>query len=203
MRYILVSASAVLICGNALFFAGLPQKQGNSSVVTATEMGVATTARIRYPANHYPTFALPTGEQWPVRSVLNTRHKMQFGDYLWNDVDVPSGPAFVRIDLSKQTLSLFRGGHEIGSTVVLFGTDGKPTPIGIFPVIAMARAHRSSLYDAEMPFMLRLTSDGVALHASHVREGSATHGCIGVPLAFAKLLYSQMRLGDRVLIVRS
>jgi lipoprotein-anchoring transpeptidase ErfK/SrfK len=51
-----------------------------------------------------------------------------------------------------------------------------------------------------MPFMLRLTADGVAIHASNVRKGWATHGCIGVPEFFARRLYAEMKLGDRVFI---
>jgi lipoprotein-anchoring transpeptidase ErfK/SrfK len=41
----------------------------------------------------------------------------------------------------------------------------------------------------------------VAIHASSVRRGSATHGCIGIPLAFAQLLFDQVARGDLVTIV--
>jgi lipoprotein-anchoring transpeptidase ErfK/SrfK len=53
-----------------------------------------------------------------------------------------------------------------------------------------------------MPYMMRLTNDGVAIHASDIKQGLATHGCIGVPLPFAKLLFAQAKLGDRVIITR-
>ncbi len=43
-----------------------------------------------------------------------------------------------------------------------------------------------------MPYMLRLTGDGVAIHDSKVEWGYATHGCIGVPVAFAKALFGVM-----------
>ena len=52
-----------------------------------------------------------------------------------------------------------------------------------------------------MPYMLRLTKDGVAIHGSNVREGWATHGCIGVPLDFARKLFSVARKGDLVVIL--
>jgi hypothetical protein len=157
--------------------------------------------RITYPPNQTPIMMLPDGQKRAVYSLLNIEHPMQFGDYLWNDDGIAAGPIWVRVDLAKQTLSVFRGGHEIGSAVILFGADDKPTPSGVFPVLEMARHHRSSLYDAEMPFMLRLTGDGVAIHASDVREGVATHGCIGVPLAFAQRLFDQIRIGDPVAII--
>lgn len=157
--------------------------------------------RITYPSGRYPVLTLPNGERHIVRSVLNIDGRMKFGDYQWHDLDVPPGPVWVRVDLSRQLLSVFRGGHEIGSAVILYGTDGKPTPTGVFPVLAKAREHRSNLYDADMPFMLRLTNDGVAIHASAVRRGSATHGCIGIPIAFAERLFAVVGRGDTVAII--
>ncbi len=157
--------------------------------------------RIRYPAGHYPILSSPDGGTHAVKSLLNERKPLRFGDYVWNDKGIPAGSVWVRVDLARQMLSVFRDGHEIGSAVVLFGTDGKLTPTGIFPVLAKAETHRSSLYDAEMPFMLRLTGDGVAIHASTVRQGSATHGCIGIPFDFARLLFKQVQRGDQVVIL--
>jgi lipoprotein-anchoring transpeptidase ErfK/SrfK len=54
-----------------------------------------------------------------------------------------------------------------------------------------------------MPFMLRLTDDGVAIHGSNVRQGYATHGCIGIPLDFARKLFAATHKGDIVAILRS
>lgn len=157
--------------------------------------------RLTYPANRRPVLTLPDGERRVVHSLLNARAPMRYGQYLWNDAGVPAGPVWVRVDLAGQTLSIFRAGHEIGTAVILYGTDGTPTPTGVFPVLEKAREHRSSLYDAEMPYMLRLTGDGVAIHASDVRVGRATHGCIGVPPAFAALLFEQVRRRDPVAIL--
>ena len=85
--------------------------------------------------------------------------------------------------------------------MILYGTDGKPTPTGVFPVLERAAEHRSAAYDADMPYMLRLTADGVAIHASPVARGAATHGCIGVPFDFAERLFGQVRRGDLVAIL--
>jgi lipoprotein-anchoring transpeptidase ErfK/SrfK len=52
-----------------------------------------------------------------------------------------------------------------------------------------------------MPYTLRLTGDGVSIHASNVREGHATHGCIGLPEPFARKLFDQAKVGDAVVIV--
>ena len=48
-----------------------------------------------------------------------------------------------------------------------------------------------------------LTGDGVAIHGSNVREGAATHGCIGIPSAFAAKLFDVVRVGDPVMILPS
>lgn len=137
-----------------------------------------------------------------VKSVLNVTKPMQYGDYLWDEKNVPDGPIWVRVDLKRQLISVFRGGHEIGTAVILYGANEKETPAGIFPVLAKMRDHKSITYDnAPMPYTLRLTDDGVSIHGSDVRWGRATHGCIGVPLEFAHKLFDQVAKGDQVTIV--
>lgn len=137
----------------------------------------------------------------PVKSLLAVPSRMQFGDYVWNDAAVPSGPTWIRIDLASQIISVFRAGHEIGTAVIVYGGDNKQTPTGTLHILGKAREHRSSLYDAEMPYTLRLTGDGVSIHGSAVRWGAATHGCIGVPLAFARRLFDATKVGDEVSII--
>lgn len=154
-----------------------------------------------YPTDRSVTILLPDGGRHRVRSLLNVPKAMRYGEYVWNDEGVAPAPIWVRVDLAHQTMSVFRGDHEIGTAVILYGTDGKLTPTGIFPVIEKAARHRSTLYDAAMPYMLRLTGDGVAIHASNVRAGAATHGCIGIPIDFAKRLFSAVKRGDLVAIM--
>lgn len=157
--------------------------------------------RIWYTAKNYPLLSLPDGRQELVRSALNITKPMHFGDFVWDEKDIPAGPLWVRIDLARQLLSVFRDGHEIGTAVILFGSDGKPTPSGSFPILEKDADHVSHSYDAPMPYMLRLTNDGVAIHGSNVRQGWATHGCIGVPLDFARQLFAAARKGDLVVIL--
>ncbi|HYZ47508.1 MAG TPA: L,D-transpeptidase family protein [Sphingomonas sp.] len=137
----------------------------------------------------------------PVRSLLAVSGPMRFGQSLWDETGVPPGPLWIRVDRDAQLISVFRGGHEIGTAVILYGAPEKPTPAGRYPILAKLRNHRSSLYEAEMPYTLRLTGDGVAIHASSIREGRATHGCIGVPEDFAAKLFEAAQTGDSVVIV--
>ncbi|MBB5686928.1 L,D-transpeptidase family protein [Sphingobium boeckii] len=137
-----------------------------------------------------------------IKDVLQIDHPLRHGDYVWNDEGVPAGPLLITVDLEAQTLSVFRAGYEIGVAVIVYGADEKPTPLGAFAISEKDADHVSNLYDAPMPYMLRLTDDGVAIHGSEVAADAATHGCVGVPTAFAKRLFGQAKLGDRVVITR-
>lgn len=137
-----------------------------------------------------------------VKSVLNVHKRMHYGDYVWEDLNVPKGPVWVRVDLKQQLISVYRDGHEIGTAVILYGTDGLPTPTGTFPVLAKMKDHKSITYDnAPMPYTLRLTGDGVSIHGSDVRWGRATHGCVGVPVEFAAKMFGEVSKGDQVVII--
>lgn len=138
----------------------------------------------------------------PIKTILDVPQRMNYGDYVWNDRGVPAGPVWIRVDLGSQLLSVFRSGHEIGTSVILYGADGLPTPTGKFPILAKWKDHKSATYgDAPMPYTLRLTDDGVSIHGSNVRWGFATHGCVGVPKDFAAKLFDVVSKGDDVLIV--
>lgn len=159
-------------------------------------------SRFYYPATSFPILTLPGGRTETIRSVLNIKQKMHYGESVWDDENVPQGPVWIRVDLTHQLLSVFRAGHEIGTAVVLYGAADKESPAGTFPILQKAEDYHSRTYDAAMPFMLRLTADGVAIHGSQVRPGAATHGCIGVPTEFARQLFGQAKLGDLVVIVK-
>ncbi|OWK31143.1 L,D-transpeptidase family protein [Sphingomonas dokdonensis] len=142
-------------------------------------------------------------DAYTIKSILPIDGPLKMGDYHWDESAAPkTGTLVVTVDLAAQVLSVFRDGHEIGAAAILFGADAKPTPLGVYPITQKDADHVSNLYDAPMPYMLRLTNDGVAVHASEVAEGYMTHGCIGVPLPFAKKLFDVAKLGDKVIITR-
>jgi L,D-transpeptidase catalytic domain len=202
MRRFLIGVSSFLIGGTA---AAALSVVGHSDrhVAAARPIQRAVTAsdRIAVPVS-VAREALSNGLlDRPIVTILNVPGKMSYGDYRWDEQGVPAGPTWVRVDLKSQMLSVFRAGHEIGTAVILYGADGMPTPTGRFPVLAKLKDHRSATYDAAMPYTLRLTGDGVSIHGSNVRYGFATHGCVGVPTAFAAKLFSAVKKGDEVLIV--
>ena len=151
--------------------------------------------------------AAPAPENSPfvVKSILKIDEPIKFGQYFWDESAAKTGPAqngkiVVTVDLEARTLSVFRDGHEIGATAILKGYGSKPTPTGVFPISEKDADHVSNIYDAPMPWMLRLTADGITIHGSKVERGYATNGCIGVPDQFAKRLFGVASLGDRVII---
>ena len=136
-----------------------------------------------------------------VRRILPIEGPIKFGEWHWDERGAPAqGAMVITVDLAANVLSVFRDGHEIGATAVLTGHGDKPTPLGVFPITEKDRDHVSNLYDAPMPYMLRLTDDGVAIHATKVENGYITRGCIGVPDGFAARLFRTVRLGDRVIV---
>lgn len=143
---------------------------------------------------------IPDNSPFVVRRVLQIDEPFVHGFYAWDDEGVPDGPLIITVDLKAESLSVFRGGYEIGAAAILFGADEKPTPTGVFPITQKSKDHVSNLYGSPMPYMLRMTNDGISIHGSEVEWGYATHGCIGVPTAFAKLLFAQVKLGDRVIV---
>ena len=52
-----------------------------------------------------------------------------------------------------------------------------------------------------MPYMQRLTWDGIALHAGHIPGYAASHGCLRLPLPFAKALYGVTKMDQPVIVL--
>jgi lipoprotein-anchoring transpeptidase ErfK/SrfK len=180
----------------------LQASQSNSPPPPAA-MDIAVPSPLEVPreAPAAASAAAPASAPFAVDHRLTPDRPLQHGDYVWDEAGAPPGRIRILIDLSAQTLSVFRGGREIGRAVILYGTEEQPTPTGAFTITEKDIDHVSNLYEADMPYMLRLTDDGIAIHGSNVRYGWASRGCVGVPDEFAALLFEQARIGDRVTIV--
>ena len=178
-----------------------PVDSDRAATAKADRTNATPAERVYFPEARPETLDLYQSRKIQVHSLLNIRAPMKYGDFIWNEKGIPQGHVFILVNLGKQLISVFRDGHEIGTSVIIYGADGKPTPKGDFPIISKIRDRRSSLYQAEMPYTLRITEDGVSIHGSNVRERSATHGCIGVPLEFAKRLFPEVVIGQHVVII--
>ena len=113
----------------------------------------------------------------------------------------PSGPLYAVVSLADQHISFYDANGLWERSVVSTGVAGHPTPPGIFTILEKERWHRSNIYSgAPMPYMQRLAWTGVAMHEGVVTGRPASHGCIRLPGAFAKRLFSHTNVGQRVVI---
>ena len=104
------------------------------------------------------------------------------------------------ISLKNQHATLYEHDQPTFSTRVSTGRKGYPTPRGEYVITDKRRVWESTLYDAEMPYFMRLSGSDIGLHEGVVPRGPASHGCIRLPSAAARNLYARMRPGDPVTI---
>ncbi len=137
-----------------------------------------------------------------IKRVLPIKGPIRYGEWHWDDAGVPPGPLVITVDLHARVLSVFRGGYEIGASAVMLGSPSHPTPTGTFPILTKERHNVSEQYNnAPMPWTMRLTWDGVAVHGgSSVERGYASHGCVAAPDEFVSKIYEIARVGDIVII---
>jgi len=122
------------------------------------------------------------------------------GQYVWRDLP-GDGPQRVVVSLSDQLAYYYRGDTLVAVSTISSGKSGRDTPTGIFSVLDKRPMYRSKKYDnAPMPWMQRIDQYGIALHAGFNPGMPASHGCVRLPSAFAKKLYSVTDIGTPVYI---
>lgn len=125
------------------------------------------------------------------------------GQFVWVAQDVYEGPMKIVVVLDIQRIYVFQNDALIGFSTISSGKKGKETPTGFFTILQKNIDHKSNLYsNAPMPFMQRLTWDGIAMHGGQLPGYPASHGCIRLPHAFAKALYGATRLTQEVFVLR-
>jgi hypothetical protein len=121
------------------------------------------------------------------------------GEFIWDTAAITDEPPTISISVALQRIYVYRGDVLVGIAAVSTGRPGKETPLGDFRILQKAKWHRSNLYsNAPMPFMQRLTWDGIALHAGWNPGYPDSHGCIRLPAAFARALFEMTTLGSSV-----
>jgi lipoprotein-anchoring transpeptidase ErfK/SrfK len=174
------------------------------AIPAAEGSGQAEAVAVAAPAASPAPAQASMDEPLVIKRVLPINGPIKYGEWHWDTQGVPDGPLVITVDLEARVLSAFRGGYEIGATAVMLGTDKHPTPLGTFPILTKERHNVSEKYNnAPMPWTLRLTWDGIAIHGgSDVERGYASHGCIAAPNEFISKLYAIAKKGDKVIITR-
>jgi lipoprotein-anchoring transpeptidase ErfK/SrfK len=191
---------AVVLLGTAIVAGQKLDAEGPTQV----ELAAAPEAT---PAPSQPRVepAISAPEPFVIKRILPIQGPIRYGEWHWNEEGAPAeGPLVMTVDLEARVISVFRDGYEIGAAAVMLGTDDHPTPVGVFPILSKERHNVSEKYgNAPMPWTLRLTHDGVAIHGgSEVERGYASHGCIGTPDEFVSRLFAIASKGDKVIITR-
>ncbi len=151
--------------------------------------------------------------------------------YHWNDDGGP-GDISIRINLTSQIATVYRGRREVGWCYVATGRAGHGTPVGSFRITEKTADKVSNRWGwqendfgevvnpsvrfdkpvpegarfvfAPMPYWMRLTDYGIGLHGGYIPSPGmpASAGCIRLPEDFAPLLFDQVMLGTPVTITR-
>ncbi|MDD5551907.1 MAG: L,D-transpeptidase [Candidatus Pacebacteria bacterium] len=124
----------------------------------------------------------------------------------------PGGTKRIEIDLSSQTLSLFRGSVRIARYLISSGRPGMETPRGRFRVLGREINHWSRKYSLYMPYSLRFYGDFFIHELPYwpggYREGTwhlgipVSHGCVRLGIGAARRVYRFAKIGTGVFIHR-
>ena len=121
-----------------------------------------------------------------------------------------SGTLWLDVNLSTQTMRVYRGNTLIRSSLVSTGKPGFRTPTGTFYVNRKLPTRTMTgvlggeyYYVSNVPWVMYFTNVGHAIHGAywHNSFGSVrSHGCINLPVATANWLYSITPIGTRLRI---
>ncbi len=111
----------------------------------------------------------------------------------------------VVVDLSEQMAYAIEDGFVVFEGRISSGVMGRETPNGEFQIMQKKRHHKSNLWPkpsggAKMPYMMRLTNSGIAMHLGHVPNKPASHGCIRLKNGFAQRMFKWARVGIAVYV---
>jgi ankyrin repeat protein len=112
----------------------------------------------------------------------------------------PPDKVRIEISLSAQRATLYKNGMPIFRTDISSGQAETPTKTGRFVVTDKKVYHVSNLYDAKMPFFMRLSCGDFGMHEGDLPGYPASHGCIRLPRSSARKLFKEVPIGTLVTI---
>jgi lipoprotein-anchoring transpeptidase ErfK/SrfK len=180
-----------------------PVEQVSLSEVAPVPAPAVTSPVAAPPAANPPAAKAPIAISAPKPRAKGPVDALKPGEFRWAKQDVYTGPMKIVIVLDIQRIYVFQNDKLIGFSTISSGKKGKETPTGIFNILQKNVDHKSNLYsNAPMPFMQRLTWDGIAIHGGYLPGYPASHGCIRLPLAFAKALFDVTQKGQEVVVLQ-
>jgi len=109
------------------------------------------------------------------------------------------------VNIAKQEAFAYENNKLVMKGWISSGRAKFKTPAGRYRVLTKEKFHISNEWPqptggAEMPYMLRLTWSGIALHLGYVPNRPASHGCVRLKNGFAQELFKWADVGTRVII---
>lgn len=138
--------------------------------------------------------------KYPLGMAANRKDVRMMQVLLGRDPDEAARARRLVVSLSEQQARLHENDELKYETRVSTGRKGFPTPAGEYVITDKRRRWRSTIYDVEMPYFMRLSGSEIGLHQGAVPNYPASHGCIRLPAEAARELFARMKLGDLVTI---
>ncbi len=130
-----------------------------------------------------------------------------YARFLWlcsGDTQQDVSVNHIIVSLADQRLYAYHDQQLVAWSNVSSGRPGHETPTGSFTVSEKDVDHHSNVYNnAPMPYFMRLTDEGVGLHAGQLPGYPASHGCVRLPMGMARELYQHVESGTSVEIISS
>jgi lipoprotein-anchoring transpeptidase ErfK/SrfK len=112
---------------------------------------------------------------------------------------------WIEVDLTLQTLNAYQGQKLMRTALVSTGTQGNPTPTGLFRIHTKLRyddMQGPDYYLPNVPYVMYFHR-GYGLHGTywHANFGhQMSHGCVNIPTAHAEWLFNWAEVGTWVYI---
>jgi lipoprotein-anchoring transpeptidase ErfK/SrfK len=162
----------------------------------------------------------PSAAKRPVKKTSKTTPKQEKGKIDAELLkQATTQPLSIVISLGKQRVYLMVGGKIAVDSPISTGKKGHETPKGEYMILEKDPNHQSNLYGdfvnekgvvvkkgisaktdtppagahycgASMKFFMRLSPEGMGMHAGILPGYPASHGCIRLPLEMAKAIYT-------------
>ncbi|MEA1072786.1 L,D-transpeptidase family protein [Sphingomonas sp. LY160] len=156
------------------------------------------------------TYGPPTNYEWTngfsatgyeAMHAMLGRTNLRPGEFHWAQSIPAEGEVAITVDIANQVAFVFKGSQLIGVTNVSTGKKGHPTPLGFWTINFKREKYFSRKYDnAPMPWMQNIDDKGIAFHGGKTPGYPASHGCIRLPMPFAKQLFTLTKKGNKVVI---
>lgn len=137
-------------------------------------------------------------KSWPINFAVKAEDIRMAQMLLGRDPDTDGKDRKIVVNLDTQKAIFYEQGEVIYTASCSTGKKGYRTEPGIFVITNKDRLRRSNLYDANMPYFMRLSCSAIGLHQGNIPGYPASHGCIRLPYSYAKKFFATAQVGDIV-----